>query len=128
MSTSGESFDRAVASCASQYRRATSFVAGFVREHAPESSIRLSLLMFATTACIESNRIVSFAFANAKEHLTVGELVGLVAALLGTGCCGMALRTRSDDSAQAKLEAIKAAAEQKLEAAAEHRAAGGGDS
>jgi hypothetical protein len=115
------------ATIGAQCQRAVSFVAGFVREHAPESSIRLSLLMFATIACIESHRIVSFAFANPTQHLTVGELVGLVAALLGTGCCGMALRTRSGDSAQAELEKIKAVAEQKLEAAADHRAASGVD-
>jgi hypothetical protein len=39
----------------------------------------------------------------------------------------MALRTRSDDSAQAALEKIKAVAEQKLDAAADHRTATGGD-
>jgi hypothetical protein len=100
------------------------FIAGFVREHAPESSIRLALLLFSLTACVESQRIVSFAFANPSQHLTVGELVGLVAALLGTGCCGMALRTRSDDSAQAKLEQLKTLAEQKLDAAATRRADG----
>lgn len=98
--------------------RAIAFVAGFVREHAPESSVRLCMILFAATACVEAHRIVSFAFANAHEHLTVGELTGIVVALLGTGCCGMALRTRSDDSAQAKLEQLAAAAAQKVTAAA----------
>jgi hypothetical protein len=98
--------------------RVTSFVAGFVREHAPESSIRLCLLMFAVTACIEAHRIVSFAFAHPNEHLTVGELVTLVAALLGTGCCGMALRTRSGDSAEAELQKLAAVATQKITDAA----------
>lgn len=96
------------------WRRLQGFLAGFVREHASESSVRLLMIMFGATACIEAHRIVSFAFDHATEHLTVGELTGVVVALLGTGCCGMALRTRSADSAEAELQKLKCAADAKL--------------
>lgn len=100
-------------------RRAVSFAAGFVREHAPESSVRLCMILFAAAGCIEAHRIVSFAFVNPEQHLTVAELVGVVTVLLGTGCIGMALRTRSGDSAQAQLEQLASAATKKLTGAAE---------
>lgn len=93
--------ERRCAWLAREYHAGVCYVAGFFREHAPESSVRLCMILFATTACVEAHRIVSFAFGNPDKHETVLELIGVLTVLVGTGVGSMALRTRSADSAAA---------------------------
>lgn len=98
-------------------RRGISFVTGFVKEHAPESSVRLCMIWFAATGCLIAPFIVWFAFRNPTAHLMLAELVALVSVFLGTGCCGMALRTRSAESAEAELQKLAATTTQTVAAA-----------
>lgn len=95
--------------CAGQADRFVRFLAGFAQEHAPESATRICMIMLCATGCYCAIRIMDFAMANPKEHLTIAALIGILTALIVSGCVAIALRTRSSDSAAAQAAAAVAA-------------------
>ncbi|HVX39622.1 MAG TPA: hypothetical protein VHB25_08615 [Gemmatimonadaceae bacterium] len=119
--------ERQEARVAAAVRHAVTYAAGFLREHAPESSVRLCMVMFAATACFEAHRIVSFAFVNPTAHETVLELIGVLTVLVGTGVGSMALRTRSAASAAALANQVLTRAAEGLPASSTETPAGSGE-
>jgi hypothetical protein len=67
---------------------------GFVREHTPESSTRLVMILCCTTGCLCALGAVAFAFRHPSETGTTTALVGVVTALILNGCVAIALRLR----------------------------------
>lgn len=73
---------------------ATAFVAGFLREHTPESSTRLCAVLFCITGCLCALGTVVFAFLHPKEVTTVTALVAVISAVITSGCVAIINRTR----------------------------------
>jgi TRAP-type C4-dicarboxylate transport system permease small subunit len=70
----------------------------FLRNNVPESSARLCAVLCCVTACLCAPWIIVFAFRHADQALMVTALVGLLTALIASGC--VAIINRRDGPPQ----------------------------
>jgi len=69
---------------------------GFVREHAPESSTRLVMILCTLAGMGSAWGVFRFAMRNPTATGTTGVLAGIVGAFIGSGAVAIALRMRKD--------------------------------
>lgn len=69
---------------------------GFVREHAPESSTRLVMILCTLAGIGSAWGVFHFAEGHPSETGTTGILAGIVGAFIGSGAVAIALRMRKD--------------------------------
>lgn len=67
---------------------------GFVREHTPESSVRLCMLALCFTGCGCAAFIVRFAFLHPERTAMVTALVAVDGSLIASGCVAIINRAR----------------------------------
>jgi len=77
-------------------QRAITTALGFVREHTPESSTRLVMILCTIGGLGSAYGAYRFAMTNPTQTGTVGVLAGIVGAFIGSGAVAIALRTRKD--------------------------------
>lgn len=69
---------------------------GFVREHAPESSTRLVMILCTLAGMGSARAVFLFADKHPTETGTIAILAGIVGAFIGSGAVAIALRMRKD--------------------------------